>query len=166
MFCTAWFSTLAAATSSSTISSSESRQPNAPRFSLACARVFTPTIGTVPLQMHQFRATCDIVFLRVVPISLRVASSGPAVGKTLRNIIPRGPDGIFPMLYLPVRRPKPSGEYAMFVTPRELAVSRSPLSRGYRDISENWTCLCRVSHVACQKRATGRRGVGQRINAI
>lgn len=137
IFCTDCFSIFPAVRSNSSISAEESCHPRAPRFSLACARVLTPTIGTVPLQMHQFRATCDMVLSRAVAISVNVERRGPIVGRTRRNMIPRGPEGIFPVLYFPVRSPRPRGEYAIVITPRDLAVSRRPFSSGILEMREN-----------------------------
>lgn len=109
-FCTDCFLIFPAASSSPSTSSGDNCQPSAPKFSLACAKVLTPTIGTVPLQTHQFRATCDMVLPRASEISCITASNGPIVGNTRRKIIPRGPEGMLPELYFPVKSPSPSGE--------------------------------------------------------
>ena len=49
----------------------------------------------------------------------------------------------------------------MLVTPRDLAVSRRPLSRGYREIRENWTCPGHSIGGAMQCR--GRRSGGRAV---
>lgn len=110
IFCTDCCLIFPAASSNPSTSSGDNRHPNAPKFSRACDKVFTPTIGTVPLQTHQFKATCDMVLLRASDISFRTARRGPIVGITRRNIMPRGPDGMFLELYFPVNSPSPSGE--------------------------------------------------------
>lgn len=47
-----------AAYSNWSTSSEPNLQPSAPRFSSACLTVLIPGIGIVPLEMHQFMATC------------------------------------------------------------------------------------------------------------
>jgi hypothetical protein len=103
-----------------------------PKFSLSLSTLFVPGIGIAPCALTQARASWADVHFFFSAIFSRACRSFKLFSRFSEANRPASFRRSFlnwsGFLYLPVRKPAPSGENAMTLTPSSLAVDIKPLT--------------------------------------